>query len=316
MKYTATKYGLSYEYDFDDGSCKICPTNEKLVVPDTQYKYYSLADHNIDALIHGYIYASHPFELNDYFDCCTELISYDNPNEIRKIFRSDTEGFNEYMRESQQSRDAQKVFSIAHWHLTYSKRGIVSLTPHKDNSLMWAHYAHNEGFVIGFDYRKFPFSFIGPFPIQYIDSFNAISLYEMPIEIAELIQPTVKSKDWEYEEEWRILPLDQNPPMLISGIINANIYGGHERKFNYPIDAVKSITLGHRFFRIEEMQTISDNELKILIKPNCNDKRTKVLNYLSCYHFDTRIAYAESFQIKEIPVVISRNEDCYTIKIK
>jgi hypothetical protein len=37
--------------------------------PTELYKFYRVNSYSIDAVTKGYFYASHPFELNDPFDC-------------------------------------------------------------------------------------------------------------------------------------------------------------------------------------------------------------------------------------------------------
>jgi hypothetical protein len=89
--------------------------------------------------------------------------------------------------------------------------GILSLTEKCDHLLMWAHYANNyKGFVIEFDEKhelfnpqRFPAgSFGGLRKVEYSDIRPTNhSLMEMTPEDIFLI----KSKEWEYEQEWRML---------------------------------------------------------------------------------------------------------------
>lgn len=89
--------------------------------------------------------------------------------------------------------------------------GILSLTEKRDNLLMWAHYANNyKGFVIEFDKtrqffnsRRFPADSCGGLrKVKYSDVRPSRRLLmEMTPEEFFLI----KSKQWEYEQEWRMI---------------------------------------------------------------------------------------------------------------
>lgn len=64
----------------------IIPHNER-PVPDSLYKFYSLSSYNLDALKKNYLYASHPHEINDKFDCFKNLIDYDSaPDDLIKFY--------------------------------------------------------------------------------------------------------------------------------------------------------------------------------------------------------------------------------------
>lgn len=89
--------------------------------------------------------------------------------------------------------------------------GVLSLTEKPDNLLMWAHYARNHrGFAIEFDREhKFFYQQLGPADelryirkVQYLDQRPniRISTFEDATDIF-----LTKSKDWEYEQEWRIM---------------------------------------------------------------------------------------------------------------
>src|SRR5690606_22336459 len=42
--------------------------------PEYICKYYSISKYSVEALLNGYLYASHPFELNDIFDSSVFLM--------------------------------------------------------------------------------------------------------------------------------------------------------------------------------------------------------------------------------------------------
>lgn len=84
--------------------------------------------------------------------------------------------------------------------------GILSLTPHPDNYLMWSHYSNShKGFCVEFDTRKLIESVAGHFQkVSYSDEIPFFSIRESLVEdlLAKLIY--LKSDIWHYEDEYRI----------------------------------------------------------------------------------------------------------------
>jgi hypothetical protein len=97
--------------------------------------------------------------------------------------------------------------------------GILSLTEEPNNLLMWAHYAQNhEGFVIGFDPLDSFFSEssnqqqLGPLQkVIYAADRPTKTLKSIPIRDVYL----TKSKEWEYEREYRLLRWADKPDLRI-----------------------------------------------------------------------------------------------------
>lgn len=99
--------------------------------------------------------------------------------------------------------------------VVYSKMnetlGVLSLTEKHNNILMWAHYANNyKGFVIEFDERHEFFSqqrfpeetFAGLKKVEYSDVRPS---HQFMSEITPKEMFLIKSKEWEYEQEWRMI---------------------------------------------------------------------------------------------------------------
>jgi hypothetical protein len=119
--------------------------------------------------------------------------------------------------------------------------GILCLTKNPDSLLMWAHYANNySGAIIEFDGEHEFFQ--GSFDIDYRKNRpkKDISCYlteGSAIPIAELC---VKSEDWVYEEEVRV----------VRSLSDCKKVKEHEKFPTYvmdiPLDAIKGIILGER----------------------------------------------------------------------
>lgn len=125
------------------------------------------------------------------------------------------------------------------------KLGILSLTKNKNNLLMWAHYAHShEGFVIGFDvthkyfnYRNNPkgeFGYVRE--VEYRDERPGPTL----IDLSGVDIFLVKSPQWKYEEEWRIIhPLYEADKTTESSPYNIHL-------FKFPAELVREVIFGNR----------------------------------------------------------------------
>lgn len=139
--------------------------------------------------------------------------------------------------------------------------GIFSLTEKPDNLLMWSHYAaSHEGFVIGFDSnhpyfneKKGPDDEFGYLrQVKYCETRPTLVMIEMSGTDILL----VKSTQWDYEQEWRII----RPLQEANKIIQADSCPIH--LFQFPMTAVKEVILGCRMSekRKQEIKAILTSE--------------------------------------------------------
>ncbi len=100
-----------------------------------------------------------------------------------------------------------------------SKVGILALTENFENLLLWAHYANKHtGFCIELDAQLLNKLIIGEFQnnrelafifkVKYQNKFPIINPCKHSFEQRTQLQFLIKSKDWRYEQEWRILLLN------------------------------------------------------------------------------------------------------------
>ena len=127
--------------------------------------------------------------------------------------------------------------------------GILSLTEKRDNLLMWAHYASNHaGFVIEFD-EKHPFfdqgREIGHLQkVRYSITRPEVILLDPALSDVEHIHQwineifCVKSKHWEYEQEWRMIVTLRKCQHVIAFQQNDVFL------FNLPKDCITGVILG------------------------------------------------------------------------
>lgn len=122
--------------------------------------------------------------------------------------------------------------------------GILSLTTCPKNLLMWAHYANShQGLVLEidethefFNRRKSSADELRHLrEVTYSTKRPSTSLSDMNFELF-----LVKSEDWAYEEEWRmLLPLAEANEVIPSKPHDIHL-------FKLPICSIKSVIFGHR----------------------------------------------------------------------
>ena len=175
--------------------------------PKTVFKYFPNSDFSKDALKNNYLFYSHFENFNDPFDCHSVLIdiSYKHKTEIKRT----------YEKSLKEALD---------------KHGVCCFSRTNDSILMWSHYANkHEGFSIEF-YCKEESEGLNPLDVNYIEHFTKPDLINNTEDtIYHLIYS--KAKDWEYENELR----------LLKNITNNDI---DSRKVNYKIEDIKSIYFG------------------------------------------------------------------------
>lgn len=285
---------FKWKYIFDETGFDIIP-NEKMDKPVILYKLYGLNQYSFDSLINQYIYATHPSQLNDIFDCNEELLDFDSIDVIKQ-FLSDFMSKSEITKLINEDFENAKIKVQRNFReLIYRKLGIFSMTLNPHNVLMWSYYSNHNGFCIEFDISKFPFKYFGPFPINYQPEIEALSISQIGVQLGVLAQSNIKDQIWEHEKEWRLLisaPIGND--MLSPNFEILKRLGGHNRKFYYPIEAIKSVLLGNRFFEPDEIHEIDNMTLEINIVSNFEQKSI-MLDFLATNNIKTHIGLRKGF---------------------
>ena len=283
-----------WKYVFDGNGFEIIP-NEPTDKPQILYKLYGLNQYSFDSLINQYVYATHPSQLNDIFDCNEEFLDFDDVESIR-VFLKDSMPEDELNRLIKNDFDNLKVFVQRNFcEKIYRKWGVFSMTGNPNNILMWSYYCNHNGFCIEFDISKFPFKFYGPFPVNYQPKLEALSIKQIGVQIGILAQCNLKDEIWKNENEWRLMIAAPDGKDMVSP--NFEILkrlGGHDRKFQYPLSAIKSIALGNRFFDPDEIHEINNMVLEINLKSNFEQKSI-MLDFLSTNKIMTHIGRRTGF---------------------
>lgn len=143
-------------------------------------------------------------QLNDPFDCHPKLIDYSNVPDRKLIMRMPKEWW--IMKEENDALNKR------------NETWLCSLSKINDSLLMWSHYCYNhKGVCIGLDLDKvlesvppmFGEIYLEPLvlDVQYTDIIERPSGYPLSSEIF-YYQWKTKAKDWEYEQEVRLVMPD------------------------------------------------------------------------------------------------------------
>lgn len=278
------KYGWKYQaYNEKDKFAFKIASPFKLDPPNNLYRYYSLSKFSIQSIIENYLYASHPDQFNDLYDCHEDLINFDDDEVIVRFLNSENDPTEENRLKQALLDDREPIVQSAKRHLRqiiYRMWGIICMTSNPNNILMWSYYSNNRGFLVEYAYKEFPFAFHGPFPVNYQDELLPISLIEATLPICAIFQTNIKSSGWKHEDEWRILA--ENPkgqmesPDLFPELAKL---GGEERKFYYSPKSIKSITLGHYFAYPYEISEINNQVFEMSFAKK-DDLRALLLDYM------------------------------------
>lgn len=280
-------------YSYNGNNFEVLPKNIKKI-PNTLFKYYALNSYSFDSLINQYIFAPHPSQLNDLFDCSPELLSIDKNEDLKKILQ-DFEYKNEKEIDDKLKFDYHKTKKQAEslfWERLYRIWGILSLTDNNKNILMWSYYSQHKGYCIEFDITKFPFKYHGPFPINYQENLQKIHVEKNGIALGILLQSNLKNIIWKHENEWRLM-IEKNEGKYMDSPIDMpplRMLVGQERKFYYPIEAIKSMSLGNRFFEYGEVNQLNSTEMVINLKSNFEQKSI-ILDFIYSNDLHTYIGF-------------------------
>lgn len=301
-----------YKYNFESREFKVLPDKFK-PSPVTLFKYYALDNNSIDALINSYIYVSHPKQLNDIYDSSEHLLIFDDEAINMKIL-------NESSLSDLQKKEIlndKNFLTEANKEIIYSKLGIFSMTETPDNMLMWAHYTKNRGFAIEFNFEKLKNSSTGrihgQFPMNYINNIEPIHLSMVDFRCALLMQSNIKQKNWEYENERRLLVECRDGDYQLPNS-KFQFPDAKERK-SYYLDkkAIESIWLATKFFDEDELSfDIENNAGWITLNNNDNIVyKLEILSFISDNNIITNLRIQKAMIIHTIKCKIEKEYDWY-----
>jgi hypothetical protein len=183
------------------------------------FQYQRANKINLSNLEKQILYMASPSQFNDPYDCDInyDLIDYSREDAgaiKRKFIELEVSPQNRELLKALENEQflpelikvAQKVFEVAH-EVFLKNSGICCFSEINDNLLMWAHYCEGyRGFCLEFRTEYEPF--LRLHQVQYIDAFKRIDFVNQLLsENGEFITDLycTKSKNWDYEKEWRII---------------------------------------------------------------------------------------------------------------
>jgi len=194
--------------------------------PDHLYRYGAInSDHEnrtARLFLDGELYIPHPSQFNDPFDVRVNFLNHstfgEKENFIEKLYTSQdfsitpdhvlrrTRAIFENKTEEEITELIQKLMQDV-----VEDSGIYCMSENNRSLLMWAHYSDgHRGYCMEFDpavifpegkYKKRPL----PMPVEYKFDYPNVNIFTgMPEQLYRFLFLT-KSREWEYESEWRVV---------------------------------------------------------------------------------------------------------------
>ena len=202
-----------------------------------KYRYFDPECYHLNILKNSSLYLTSYESFNDPYDSTLQFDFNDDPpgvikswahNFVNRMFPHKT-AFKRYQMAESRLKEILSVEDYFEWfsqhQLTSNAEnfGLCALTSRPDNLLMWAHYSYNHtGFCVGFNSKKLLDAQIqfakekvalGLLKIEYLDTIPKINFFQSMMETDhgdDLVRlMTIKSVEWDYEDEYRLLLWDQ-----------------------------------------------------------------------------------------------------------
>lgn len=174
------------------------------------FKYLD-ADGGLKMLTNSNLQFTNAAELNDPFDCHPALINFSN---VPKEKYGDNSKMEALIQSSKSLNIREKAW-------------ICSLSKVYNSLLMWAYYGNHKGVCIGIDMEK------ADVYLSHILCSNYIGAMKMEVQYRDIIerpdyfideidyfkyQLSTKAKDWEHEQEVRLILMDPSPVFTKMGL--------------------------------------------------------------------------------------------------
>lgn len=217
--------------------------------PARLYKYQRIDSYNLTNLRNNEFFFRAPSQFNDPYDCALDLQldieKLADDDVLRKALVQDPD-FSERFRELavkdvnatmlKSYRDALPESMRAMFNLLQenvrSRLKVTCLSAKHDNMLMWSHYADaGKGFCLEFDAHHPSFE-RKLNKVRYVREFPKLDPLTMNHSRRDAVQEIfnamayTKSEDWIYEQEWRIISMEESATVEYDPEILKGIYFG------------------------------------------------------------------------------------------
>lgn len=295
--------------------------NKDYKVPKTLIKYYQADENGYKVLRDGKIWATHPFDFNDPFDCSLQMWELDNfpmefaidhLNEVKKELKK--YGIN--LKETDDSNLIENVRK-RYFDIFLRLLGIFCLNDSKNSELFWGYYNNHEGFSIVFDSDILSSDWNAwPLKVEYenVSNFEKITLKSKDVENHNIFPKvvrwaTLKKYEWSHENEWRFIFLD------------IDLIFQNTRLKRFSGKAITKVVLGYKFFKDQVKDardySLTANTLTFIFEPYDNQYRLHILSLIYEKGIELyQIILSEDFRLieKKIEILEIRNNKvtiCY-----
>lgn len=327
---------FKYQIDYSSNTNLADIIHEK-EIPEFLYKFYSVTKYSLEAIIDSYLYSSHPIELNDILDSSPLLIYTSMPIDFsyykhfygEDIFETE-DALIKYWKDDVAENKCQKYLNHA-YNMAFNLMGIISLTAKENNTLMWPHYTQEKGFQIKFRRQDIIKSiiekleeddgeFVGFFPINYVDQLKPIDIspfrsFHIPFSYAS----NVKSSEWKYEEEWRIIACKKNMGIPYSkaglNIIKDHVSDKKNRQIRYDIESIEEICFGFNFINARDFEITWIDEKEFTIMPLNGDSNWEYENILKLLDFISE-KLSDKLYYSGLKYELDNNDELFIIRTK
>ena len=234
--------------------------------PSKLYKYRIWSDpFHKKILTEGELFFSSPKRFNDPYDCGLPFRQHpENSDPIiikQKVEACAPNIFPNLIRDKKalEEKCAQQVLLIQQdpkswFEMNWGYKpedlsqvfGVLSVTPHPDNYLMWSHYSNShKGFCIEFDTRKLVESVVATFQkVRYTDEIPLFSIKDtLEDELMVKLLYTKSKKYWAYEDEYRFSYIyGPDKAVKFSPDALTAIYFGCKASYEDQIEIIEIVT--------------------------------------------------------------------------
>ena len=321
QKITYNNRSYIWDGNKDDFSTFRIENEQPINVPTHVTKYFRISKYSVDALLNNYIYAAHPKELNDPFDCYSKLI------DTSEVSNKDVDFVEKKLRikinrEFILNKKNKNNFIEILYELIFGSCGIISVTDAKNqNPSLWANYTNNhQGFSVTYKKEAFRDIAIGPFKVDYVDNLERLKYKSESFNSLVLWLTLIKSKYWRNEEEWRFIGRGMDTMYIPNKHFNKEKeLTKNNRKLYLLKESVLEVRLGFYFFSYDNIITNNLNESVVNLN-NEKDKELKIklLRYIKSNEIPLSYMHLDEneFKFRSVKLNYDFIEETYTIKWK
>jgi hypothetical protein len=213
------------------------------VISSYIYKYYPVTDILFDTIKNAQLWFSNPLDFNDPYDCNLRFSLDFDEKKIRTFLEEDLKGesaqflaraIGHYLQHPDQIREIE--YEVIRREI--ENTGISCFSASENILLMWSHYAgRHTGVCLKFDIEKDIIAFKAPYLVEYPEHLPRYDYFGKSLKRPHsgIMQHlyAIKSRDWAYEKEIRIIKWARDGPFR--GLIDFDRDALEEVIFGYKV---------------------------------------------------------------------------------